>query len=159
MSLPLYMRVVQHYRGLILKGQLSDGDRFPSVRALSAQWRIAHATAAKVVATMQAEGLLRTRAGGTIVDSARVKAGSGEVVPHSLDAVLDLVAAVAESVMDSARPSDPHIECPMCTLRVTDPADHEPDCGYRIARTQLSPADLAAVRRLARVLRHGDPEG
>lgn len=68
--------------------------------------------------------------------------------------VLDQLAAVAASVMDSAAPSDEHNDCPMCLLKASGAAEHDPDCGYRIARTRISPADVAEVRRLARVLRY-----
>jgi hypothetical protein len=69
--------------------------------------------------------------------------------------VLDTMAAAVSSLMDSAAPSDEGYACPMCTLRAAGAKEHDPDCGYRIARMQLSPADVAEIRRLARVLRYG----
>lgn len=72
----------------------------------------------------------------------------------SLANVLDAFARVVESVMDSGRPSDEHHDCPMCCLPATESHEHDPDCGWRIARTRVSPADVAEVRRLARVLRY-----
>jgi hypothetical protein len=44
--------------------------------------------------------------------------------------------------------------CPMCGLNVAEASEHDPDCGYRIARTRISPADVSEVQRLARVLRY-----
>jgi DNA-binding GntR family transcriptional regulator len=69
-SLPPYAQVVEHFRNLIKRGELKDGDRLPSVRELVEQWGIAHATAAKVLATLRSEGLVETTsggAGGTVV--------------------------------------------------------------------------------------------
>lgn len=68
--LPPYLQITQHYRDLIQSGELRDGDRLPSARQLVEQWGVAHATAAKVLATLRAEGLVKTTsggAGGTVV--------------------------------------------------------------------------------------------
>lgn len=70
--------------------------------------------------------------------------------------VLDRLVDVAASVSDGGRPSDERNPCVMCHLSVTEAREHEPWCGYRVARTQLSPADFEQVRRLARVLRYAD---
>src|SRR3954467_4782805 len=70
-SLPPYLQITQHYRDQIKSGQLKDGDRLPSARQLVEQWKVAHATAAKVLSTLRAEGLVTTTtggAGGTVVN-------------------------------------------------------------------------------------------
>lgn len=72
----------------------------------------------------------------------------------SLADVIERLAAVASSAMDSVRPSDSLNACPFCGLNATAADQHDPDCAYRIARTQLSPQDIAEVRRLVRVLRY-----
>ncbi|MGI5213813.1 GntR family transcriptional regulator [Plantactinospora sp. CA-290183] len=61
---PPYLQICQHYRDLIRSGELRDGSRLPSARQLVAQWHVAHATAAKVLATLRAEGLVTTTSGG-----------------------------------------------------------------------------------------------
>jgi DNA-binding GntR family transcriptional regulator len=69
-TLPPYLQITQHYRNLIRRGELQNGDRLPSARQLVEKWGVAHATAAKVLATLRAEGLVQTTsggAGGTIV--------------------------------------------------------------------------------------------
>ncbi|GAA3759593.1 GntR family transcriptional regulator [Plantactinospora mayteni] len=69
--LPPYQQITQHFRDLIRSGELRDGDRLPSARQLVEQWGVAHATAAKVLATLRAEGLVKTTsggAGGTVVN-------------------------------------------------------------------------------------------
>jgi len=68
---PPYQQIADHFRREIREGRLKDGDRLPSARQLATDWNVAHATAAKVLTTLRAEGLVRTTqggAGGTIVD-------------------------------------------------------------------------------------------
>jgi DNA-binding GntR family transcriptional regulator len=62
--LPPYLQITEHYRDLIRRGELNDGDRLPSTRQLVEQWKVAHATAARVLSTLRAEGLVVTTAGG-----------------------------------------------------------------------------------------------
>lgn len=69
-AVPPYVQITQHYRDLIRNGELKDGDRLPSTRQLIEQWHVAHATAAKVISILRAEGLVTTvpgGGGGTIV--------------------------------------------------------------------------------------------
>jgi hypothetical protein len=61
---PPYEQIASHFRGLIRNGQLADGDRLPSARQLVEEWGVALATAAKVLITLRAEGLVRTVPGG-----------------------------------------------------------------------------------------------
>jgi DNA-binding GntR family transcriptional regulator len=68
--MPPYRQITQHFRDRIKSGELKDGDRLPSARQLVEQWGVAHATAAKVLATLRSEGLVTTTsggAGGTVV--------------------------------------------------------------------------------------------
>lgn len=70
-SLPPYQQIADHYRDQIKRGELKDGDRLPSTRQIVDQWNVAHATAAKALTALAADGLVRTvpgGAGGTIVD-------------------------------------------------------------------------------------------
>jgi GntR family transcriptional regulator len=65
---PVYEQVIYAVRKAVLRGELSSGDSFPSVRALSQGLRINPNTAHKVVAALTAEGLLEVKPGiGTIV--------------------------------------------------------------------------------------------
>ncbi|WP_329449421.1 GntR family transcriptional regulator (plasmid) [Streptomyces sp. NBC_01426] len=65
---PPYMQVVEHFRKQIVDGVLKDGDRIPAVRQIAEDWNLAHATAAKVLATLRGDGLVESRPGvGTIV--------------------------------------------------------------------------------------------
>src|ERR687887_324319 len=68
---PPYLQITQHYRNLIRSGQLRDGDRLPSTRQIVREWGVAHATAARVLSTLGAEGLVTSvpgGGGGTVVN-------------------------------------------------------------------------------------------
>jgi DNA-binding GntR family transcriptional regulator len=68
--LPPYLQITQFYRDQIDSGELKEGDRIPSARQIVERWKVAHATAAKVLSTLRAEGLVTTTsggAGGTVV--------------------------------------------------------------------------------------------
>lgn len=65
-----YQRVMAQYREMIEDGRLRPGEHLPSVREIAVEAGIAHATAAKVVAHLKAEGYVTTStgaAGGTVV--------------------------------------------------------------------------------------------
>lgn len=65
---PPYLQVVQHLREQILKGELRDGDKVPSVRQIAERWGIAQATAMRAIATLRADGIVESVTGvGTIV--------------------------------------------------------------------------------------------
>lgn len=75
---PPYMQVVQHFRKQIVNGDLKDGDRLPAVRQIAEDWNLAHATAAKVLATLRADGLAEALPGvGTLV-RAQVHRGASD---------------------------------------------------------------------------------
>jgi len=75
---------------------------------------------------------------------------------RNLADVLETMAAITQSMMDSSVPSDEKNDCPMCLLPATQTVEHDPDCAYRLARTAMSPMDVAEVRRLVRVLRYSN---
>lgn len=65
---PIYEQVIYAARKAIAAGQLRAGDVFPSVRALSREFKINPNTAHKVVLGLVNEGLLEVRPGiGTVV--------------------------------------------------------------------------------------------
>jgi DNA-binding transcriptional regulator YhcF (GntR family) len=68
---PPYLRIVEDIRRQISTGDLRPGDRVPSARRITQQWGVAIATATKVLATLQQEGLVRVVPGvGTVVSPA-----------------------------------------------------------------------------------------
>jgi len=71
----------------------------------------------------------------------------------SLADVLDRLAIAAQSLMDSGAPIASDGDCYLCVINVGREGNHDPDCGWQIAR-HLTPSDLDAVRRLARAIRY-----
>jgi DNA-binding GntR family transcriptional regulator len=68
---PPYLQVARLIREQITSGQLAEGDTVPSARQIAATYDIAHATATKVLKTLEAEGLVRGVVGvGTVVQAA-----------------------------------------------------------------------------------------
>lgn len=67
--------------------------------------------------------------------------------------ILDRLAIAARSLMDSDAPIGADGDCYLCVINVERDGNHDPDCGWQIAR-HLAPSDLDAVRRLARALRY-----
>lgn len=56
-----------------MRGELRDGDPIPSVRVMTGEWGISHATAARVFSALQAEGLIESRPGiGSVVTTSGV---------------------------------------------------------------------------------------
>ena len=81
-------------RRAILGGELRDGDAFPSVRALTQELKISHATVHKVVADLRDHGFLAVRPGiGMVVT---VPAGSAR------DTRVDLLLPSCEALLREA---------------------------------------------------------
>lgn len=65
---PKYVRIANHIRGQIIRGEIRAGENLPSVRQLMASWGVSLPTANKAVAALRADGLVETRPGsGTVV--------------------------------------------------------------------------------------------
>ncbi len=84
----LFEQVVYASTKAMVSGQLRPGDPFPSVRALSKEFKINPNTAHKIVAHLVSEGLLETRPGiGTVVavlpDSSRKE--RTELLGHEIE--------------------------------------------------------------------------
>jgi AcrR family transcriptional regulator len=63
-----YLRIVEEIRRRITAGELRQGDRIPSARRITREWGVAIATATKVHAALQQEGLTQVVPGvGTVV--------------------------------------------------------------------------------------------
>ena len=67
-GVPVFEQIVYASKKAMIAGQLRPGDIYPSVRALSKEFKINPNTAHKVVTHLVNEGLLETRPGvGTVV--------------------------------------------------------------------------------------------
>ena len=63
-----YERLTDHYRDLIMRGELKPGDRFPSARELTEMHGVGRTTAGRVHGTLISLGLIEHRPGiGTFV--------------------------------------------------------------------------------------------
>ena len=68
MTRPPYRRIADEIRARIAGGELRPGDSVPSARGITREWGVALATATKVLATLNAEGMTRSLPGrGTVV--------------------------------------------------------------------------------------------
>lgn len=68
MTPPPYLRIVEDIRRRIDTGELRPGDRVPSARRITKDWTVAIATATKVLARLQQDGLVQVIPGvGTVV--------------------------------------------------------------------------------------------
>lgn len=82
---PLYAQIVERVRRLVAVGALRPGERFLTVRELAARARVNRNTAARAIAELERDGVVRTRVGqGTfIVD------GAPAIGARERDAALD----------------------------------------------------------------------
>ncbi|MFJ6669494.1 TetR/AcrR family transcriptional regulator C-terminal domain-containing protein [Actinosynnema sp. NPDC091369] len=67
---PRYLGIVDDLRRRIERGELPPGAKVPSTRRIAAEWGVAMATAAKALATLAQEGLVRAepRSGTVVAD-------------------------------------------------------------------------------------------
>jgi DNA-binding transcriptional regulator YhcF (GntR family) len=71
-ALPPYQRIAGELRRRIAAGELRPGDRVPSTRALARKWRVAMATAAHALKTLEHEGVVcGVPRSGTVVAGTR----------------------------------------------------------------------------------------
>lgn len=74
-----YERLTDHYRDLIMRGELKPGDRFPSARELTEMHGVGRTTSGRVHGTLISLGLIEHRPGiGTFVlDPAKADQAAG----------------------------------------------------------------------------------
>ncbi|TVT57818.1 GntR family transcriptional regulator [Amycolatopsis rhizosphaerae] len=72
-----YLRIAAELRRQITRGELAPGAKVPSVRRIAADWGVATATAAKALATLSQEGLVRAepRSGTVVAGPGRPQTG------------------------------------------------------------------------------------
>jgi len=87
-----YERLTEHYRDLIVRGQLKPGDRFPSARELSEKHGVGRTTSGRVHGTLISVGLIEHRPGvGTFVLAP----------PPEGEQQIPALAAAAQEVVDA----------------------------------------------------------
>src|ERR1700722_14694713 len=76
-------RVAADIRGRIAAGELRAGDRVPSTRDITRQWRVAMATATKALALLRDEGLVQAVSGrGTVVATPEARTSAAQHSPR-----------------------------------------------------------------------------
>lgn len=77
--IPKYVRIANHIRDQIIRGELRPGDAVPSMRQIVASWGVSMPTATKVLAALRTDGLVEVRPGiGTVVTQPRIIRGGHE---------------------------------------------------------------------------------
>jgi GntR family transcriptional regulator len=112
-GLPVYEQVIHAVRKAVLKGQLTPGSRFPSVRQLSQELRINPNTAHKIITHLIAEGLLGVQPGlGTIVQKP-VRASAGDraaLLKDDLERLVVQARSLSISLSEITRALEQHWE-------------------------------------------------
>lgn len=70
--LPIYVQIANHFRDLILNGDLKAGARIPAVAEIAEQWGVAAGTAARALSQLQVEGAVYTSPQGSFVADGEV---------------------------------------------------------------------------------------
>jgi GntR family transcriptional regulator len=112
-GLPVYEQVIHAVRKAVLKGQLTPGSRFPSVRQLSQELRINPNTAHKIITHLIAEGLLAVQPGlGTVVQKP-VRASAGDraaLLKDDLERLVVQARSLSISLSEITRALEQHWE-------------------------------------------------
>ena len=101
----LYEEIVQQFHALIRQGTLKHGDRLPSERELSEQFKVSRSSVREAIRSLELQGLVVSRRGsGTFINT------------ENLEAALDLVAAnlnigeaALQDVFEMRHLMEPHI--------------------------------------------------
>jgi AcrR family transcriptional regulator len=107
MAQPPYRRIADEIRTRIAAGDLRPGDQVPSARGITREWGVALATATRVLATLNAEGVTRSLPGrGTVVAGPPVAAqppaaGGGRRTDTDSDLTRERIVAAAVRVADA----------------------------------------------------------
>lgn len=95
---PLYLQIVEQVRRLMALGALKPGERFLTVRELGLKARVNRNTAARAVAELERDGLVRTRVGqGTFIADGAVAMTSRDR-EAALDAAIETLLVEAHAL-------------------------------------------------------------
>jgi len=77
--IPKYVRIANHIRDQIIRGEIQPGDPVPSMRQIVANWGVSMPTATRALAALRADGLVEARPGiGTVVTRPQIARGGHE---------------------------------------------------------------------------------
>ena len=92
---PLFRQIVDGIRRKVATGELAEGSRIPSVRALAMQLTINPNTVAKAYAELTADGIISAHKGvGLFVAARRQRLSAGERRRRLDEAIAQMVSAV-----------------------------------------------------------------
>ncbi len=107
---PLFRQIVDGIRRQVATGELAEGSRLPSVRALAMQLTINPNTVAKAYAELTTEGLIESSKGvGVFISARRQRLSAAERRRRLDEAIEQLVSAVlplgydVEEIVDRVR--------------------------------------------------------
>ncbi|MER7752198.1 TetR/AcrR family transcriptional regulator C-terminal domain-containing protein [Kitasatospora sp. NPDC097643] len=117
---PPYRRIADELARRIADGSLAPGERVPSTRQIAREWKVALATATKVLATLRLEGLVEARPRvGTVVATRVTSAVTPAATPPRAAPRRRAPGAVPPGPVGPAGPAVPATAAP------TDPAAAE----------------------------------
>lgn len=137
--LPPYLQITQFYRDQIESGQLGPGDKVPSARQIVEHWKVAHATAAKVLSTLKIEGLVKTTSGGA--GGTVVAAPTERSKPSPVDLRLEKATSDIEPPLPPPR------------IRLHPPGEHARIAAAEVVRAPRWIADALGLDAGAQVIR------
>lgn len=95
---PLYLQIVEQVKRLLALGALKPGDRFLTVRDLGVRARVNRNTAARAIAELERDGVVRTRVGqGTFIADGAPRMHAAER-NASLDAAIEKLLVEAHAL-------------------------------------------------------------
>lgn len=135
MAQPPYRRIADEIRTRIAAGELRPGDPVPSARGITREWGVALATATRVLATLNAEGVTRSLPGrGTVV--------AGPPVPAQ-----PMVAAAGGARRTDSDPDLTRERIVAAAVRVAD-AEGLAQLSMRRIATELGAAPMSLYRHV-----------
>ncbi|KAA8719891.1 GntR family transcriptional regulator [Corynebacterium spheniscorum] len=103
-SQPIYAQIKDQLKAAIMNGQLSEGEKLPSIRRLASQLRVSVITTKRAYDELEVEGFINTMQGrGSFVASKNIdllKEAHRQKVEDQLRAALELAAAAGLSLQD-----------------------------------------------------------
>nr|WP_247601917.1 GntR family transcriptional regulator [Cellulomonas denverensis] len=101
---PQYEQLRQQIAGLVMSGELAEGDRLPTVRALATDLGIAAGTVARAYRDLEAGGVVTTRRRvGTVVTSATRAHGRTRDAARELVGLAAREGVTAQELIDLVR--------------------------------------------------------
>src|SRR2546423_15401876 len=119
-----YERIAEHYRVKIRDGQLSEGERLPSVAALAREWEVSTTTIRHALSWLQVEGYIRTSPRGTFVAD---EPPGGSTPRDRLDRLWRTGTTLAEGETKLVTAAGPIVP-PLYLGRLVGPGDRGSSC-------------------------------